>query len=129
MIEIIFEFVIIMALLLSFIAIWRPFIQKQNIDYIARTLVRAVETNGRIDSSITDLQNELEDDLGLEIDSITWHATYIPGTNKIQIKDEFSLTIEDMATIKLFEPTFSDPVEINIPIKKTFTGISQVFWK
>mgnify|MGYP007011392870 CR=1 FL=1 len=31
-------------------------------------MVRAVETNGRIDSSITDLQHELENDFGVELD-------------------------------------------------------------
>lgn len=129
MIEVMFEFMIIMALLLCFIALWRPFIQKQNMDYIAKTLVRAVETNGRIDSSITDLQQELENNLGIDIDTVTWDAIYIPGTNKIQIKSKFSLTLEDKATIKLFEPTFSGPIEIHIPLKKTFTGVSQVFWK
>lgn len=129
MVEVLFEFMIIMALILCFLALWKPFIQKQNIDYVAKTLVRAVETNGRIDSSITDLQHELESNLGLDIDTVTWDAKYLPGTNKIQIKSKFSVTLEDSASIKLFEPSFSDPVEIRIPIKKTFTGVSQVFWK
>lgn len=129
MVEVLFEFMIVMALILCFLALWKPFIQKQNIDYVAKTLVRAVETNGRIDSSIVDLQHELENNLGLDIDTVTWNATYLPGTNKIQIKSKFSVTLEDSASIKLFEPSFSAPVEIHIPIKKTFTGVSQVFWK
>ena len=75
-IGIIFQFAIIMSLVFCFISLWKPFIQKQNIDYMAKTLVRAVEANGRIDSSITDLQNDLKRELGITT-PISWSSTYI----------------------------------------------------
>lgn len=125
----IFEIILFCALIYTFISLWPVFIQKQNVDYIAKTLVRAVETNGRIDSSITDLQHELEDNFNLELDNVNWHTTYIPGTNKIQIKSKFTLTVQDSATVRIMNPTFGEPLDIDIPLSKTFTGISQVFWK
>ena len=64
----IFEIILFAALVYTFITLWPVFLQKQNVDYIAKTMVRAVETNGRIDSSITDLQHELENDFGVELD-------------------------------------------------------------
>ncbi len=125
----IFEIILFAALIFTFITFWPIFIQKQNVDYMAKTLVRAVETNGRIDASITDLQHKLEDNFNLEPDSVTWNARYIPGTNKIQIKDTFSVTIRDHAVIRIMNPTFGTPLDVNVPMEKTFIGISQVFWK
>jgi hypothetical protein len=127
-IEIIFQFAIIMSLIFCFITLWKPFIYKQNIDYMAKTLVRAVESNGRIDNSITDLQNELKNELGVN-PKIKWTATYIAGTNKIQIRKKFTLTLSDELALNLIEPSFSSPVVIKIPINKKFIGISQVYWK
>lgn len=127
-IGVIFQFAIIMSLIFCFIALWKPFIYKQNLDYMAKTLVRAVEANGRIDGSITDLQNQLKSELGIN-PTITWSATYISGTNKIQIRQKFTLTVSDTVTIKLIEPSFSAPLSIKIPVNKKFIGISQVFWK
>ena len=66
-----FEIILFMALVYTFITLWPVFLQKQNVDYIAKTMVRAVETNGRIDSSITDLQHELENDFGVELDDVS----------------------------------------------------------
>ena len=61
--------------------------------------------------------------------TISWSATYISGTNKIQIRKKFTLTVTDNVSIKLFEPSFGSPIAINVPIEKKFIGISQVFWK
>lgn len=44
----IFEIILFAALVYTFITLWPVFLQKQNVDYIAKTMVRAVETNGRI---------------------------------------------------------------------------------
>ena len=101
----IFEIILFAALVYTFITLWPVFLQKQNVDYIAKTMVRAVETNGRIDSSITDLQHELENDFGVE------------------------LTVTDHATIRIMNHTFGDPLDINVPMSKTLVGVSQVFWK
>ena len=125
----IFEIILFAALVYTFITLWPVFLQKQNVDYIAKTMVRAVETNGRIDSSITDLQHELENDFGVELDDVRWTTQYVPGTNKIQIKSKFELTVTDHATIRIMNPTFGDPLDINVPMSKTLVGVSQVFWK
>lgn len=128
MIEILFQISIAMALIFCFVSLWQPFIRKINIDYMTKTIVRSIEANGRIDSNIYDLQNELERELGIN-PNVTYSADYISGTNKIQIRKKFKVTVTDVVKIKLINPTFSDPVTIDIPIKKELTGISQVFWK
>lgn len=128
MIEMLFQISIAMALIFCFVSLWQPFIRKINIDYMAKTIVRSIEANGRIDSNVYDLQNELKSELGIN-PSVTYSADYISGTNKIQIRNKFKVTITDVVKIKLINPTFSDPVTVDIPIKKELTGISQVFWK
>lgn len=127
-VEVLIQFAIAMSLIFCFITLWKPFIYKQNIDYMAKTLVRAVEANGRIDSEITALSNELKAEMGVT-PTITWSAPYISGTNKIQLRKKFTLTVKDTIQIKLIEPTFGSPLVINIPIEKNFIGISQVYWK
>lgn len=126
--DVLFQFAVAMSLIFCFVALWKPFIYKQNMDYMAKTLVRAVEANGRIDSNITALANELKSEMGVN-PTITWNAAYISGTNKIQLRQKFTLTVHDTIDIKLIEPTFTSPLVINIPIEKKFIGISQVYWK
>lgn len=127
-IEVLFQFAIIMSLIFCFITLWKPFIYKQNLDYMAKTLVRAVEANGRIDGEITALANDLKSEMGVT-PTVTWNAPYIAGTNKIQLRKRFTLTIRDTIQIKIVEPTFGSPLILNIPIEKKFIGISQVYWK
>ena len=126
--DVIFQFAVAMSLIFCFVALWKPFIYKQNMDYMAKTLVRAVEANGRIDSNITALANELKSEMGVN-PTITWNAAYISGTNKIQLRQKFTLTVHDTIDIKLIEPTFTSPLVIIIQIVKKFIGISQVYWK
>ena len=126
--DVLFQFAVAMSLIFCFVALWKPFIYKQNMDYMAKTLVRAVEANGRIDSNITALANELKSEMGVN-PTITWNAAYISGTNKIQLRQKFTLTVHDTIDIKLIEPTFTSPLVIRIPIEKKFIGISQVYWK
>ena len=126
--DVLFQFAVAMSLIFCFVALWKPFIYKQNMDYMAKTLVRAVEANGRIDGNITALANELKSEMGVN-PTITWNAAYISGTNKIQLRQKFTLTVHDTIDIKLIEPTFTSPLVISIPIEKKFNGISQVYWK
>lgn len=127
-IEGLFQFAIIMSLIFCFLTLWKPFIYKQNLDYMAKTLVRAVEANGRINSDISALANELKNELGIA-PTISWNAEYITGTDKIQLRKKFTLTVKDTLSIKLIEPSFGPPVVIHIPIEKRLIGISQVYWK
>ena len=126
--DVLFQFAVAMSLIICFVALWKPFIYTQNMDYMAKTLVRAVEANGRIDGNITALANELKSDMGVN-PTITWNAAYISGTNKFQLRQKFTLTVHDTIDIKLIEPTFTSPLVISIPIEKKFIGISQVYWK
>lgn len=125
---VLFEFMIIIALIFSFLAIYKPLIEKQKIDYIASKLVRAAEIEGEINSNVALLANELKNQLGIN-PTITWTANYIGVTNRIQYRDKFSVIVSYTSQIKIMEPSFSNPVYLNVPIQKRLTGISEVFWK
>ncbi len=127
-IDVLIQFAIIMSLIFCFVSLWKPYIYKQNMDYMAKTLIRSVEANGKIDSETSALASELKATMGIN-PNIKWEADFISGTNKIQLRKKFKLLVTDTLTIKLFEPTFGNPIQIQIPIKKEFIGISQVYWK
>ncbi len=46
---------------------------------------------------------------------------------KFKLKSKFELTVTDHATIRIMNPTFGDPLDINVPMSKTLVGVSQVF--
>lgn len=121
--EIIFEFFIIMSLCLTLVSIWQPFIAKQNLDYMAKVLVRDVEANGEVSSSTYDLENELRAELHIN-PTVTWSKT-----GRIQLRDRFSVTLTDTVSVEIIRPTFTDPVSVDIPLSKTLTGVSQVLWR
>lgn len=101
---------------------------RENLDYMARKMVRAVEVTGKIDSSITTLADELGEELGLD-PTIEWDVDYIPGTNKIQLRDTFTLTLKANYPVTLFEPQWGTPTKVNIPLTVTLTGVSEVYFK
>lgn len=126
------EAIIAVCLLFSIIAtfLFLPpvYAWKQNVDTMARKLVRAVEVSGEINADIDALYTRLSDELGIH-PTITWEATYIGDTKKIQLRDTFRLTLSSEYPITIFEPTFSDPVQVKIPITVTLTGVSEVYHK
>lgn len=131
-VEIIFTFMIIVAVVMCFTSLWQPFMVKQTLDHSARTLVKAIEVGGEINSDIDDLKTELINSFPNDVKSsvnVVYNAPFISGTQKIQIADSFDVTITAEVPVKIFEPTFSEPVVVKIPIKKTLQGISQVYFK
>ncbi len=121
--EILIEFIIIMSLVMTLVAIWQPFIAKQNLDYMAKVLVRDVEANGEVSSSTYALEDDLKTELGIN-PTVTWSTT-----GRIQLRDRFSVTVSDTVYVEVIRPTFTDPVTVEIPMSKTLTGVSQVLWR
>ncbi len=119
--DVLFQFAVAMSLIFCFVALWKPFIYKQNMDYMAKTLVRAVEANGRIDGNITALANELKSEMGVN-PTITWNAAYISGTNKIQLRQKFKLV--DMKIPDNYgAATFADDGEIAEYAKESISAL------
>lgn len=131
-IETLFSFIAITAIVLTFVSLWQPFMVKQSVDNVARLLTKAVEVSGEINSDVDDLKTELINNLPSDVRStatVIYDAPFLAGTQKIQIADTFKVTVRCETKVKIFEPTFGDPVTVTVPISKTFQGISQVYHK
>lgn len=127
-IDLIFKMSFIMALIFCFIALPPLYIKKQNVDYMANSIARAVETTGEINSDVNGLISQLKSDTGMN-PLIRWEGNFFGSTNKIQIRESFFVTVSDTATIQLAKPSFSEPIVISIPISKRVRGVSEVYWK
>lgn len=126
------EFSVIIAILLAVFYIltmaFTPFIMKANVDALTDNLARQIEISGAIDSDIKEYAAALAEKYNLQPE-IVYDATFIPGTDHIQIRDEFSVTVEAEAEIMLFDGSFFDTVSLKIPISSEKPGISEKLWK
>lgn len=105
-----------------------PLITKINAEATAKVLAREIEIHGAIDDEINQKAEELADNYGFEPE-ITYDATYIAGTDHIQIRDEFSVTVNTTKDIVLLDGTMFHPIKMTIPISAQRTGISEKLWK
>lgn len=126
----IFKFALIMALIISFVALPEPFVKKLNLNSMATSIARAVETTGEINTDIEQLIEDYKGETGLN-PTIKWEGDFVNvgATQRIQIRERFSITLIDKVKIKIAEPSFSGPIEIIVPISKTVRGMSEVYWK
>ncbi|WP_313559185.1 DUF4320 family protein [Ruminiclostridium cellobioparum] len=126
----IFKFAIIMALILSFVVLPDPFIKKLNLNHMTTSIVRAVETTGEINDDVYQMIEEYKAETGLN-PTIKWEGNFVNvGTSqRIQIRQRFSLTLTDNVVITIAEPSFTGPINIVIPISKKVNGMCEVYWK
>ncbi len=126
----IFKFALIMALIISFVALPEPFMKKLNLNSMATSIARAVETTGEINTDIEQMIEDYKAETGLN-PTIKWEGDFVNvgSAQRIQIRERFSITLTDKVKIKIAEPSFSGPIEIEIPISKTVRGLSEVYWK
>ena len=119
---------VFIAVIFSFMAIPEVFIKRQELDYIAKTVARKIERDGMASGPLRQTINELAAETGIAAD-VSWSGAFRGADSKLQIRDRFTVTIRYTVRVRLFEPTFSSPVYMNIPIQKTLSGVSEVYWK
>ena len=119
---------VFIALVFSFLTIPEVLFRKQELDYFAKTVTRRIERDGMAGNTLWQTVRELIAETGMTAD-ITWTGAFRGADSKIQIRDRFTVTARYTVKVRLFEPTFAAPVYIDIPIQKTLTGVSEVYWK
>lgn len=124
--ELIIIMVVSITLICSFIEIIPIFIKKQYLDYMAQSLARTIEITGSKGSIYDKELDRLKSETGLD-PSIDIEGDFID--DKLQLRERFTITLKDNVSVKIIEPSFAPPVEIKIPISRTITGISEVYWK
>jgi hypothetical protein len=119
---------ILMAVILSFLTIPEVFLKKQEVDYIARTVARRIEQDGRADGAVYALVADLADETGVDAD-VEWAGDFRGLDNKLQIREKFTVSVRYTVTVRIIDPTFTNPLFLSIPIRKVVSGVSEVYWK
>ena len=126
--DILIGFMILISVILSFLTLPELFVKKQNIDYMARTIARRVEIEGELNSAVYETISSLAYESGF-LPVIEWQGNFFGLTNRLQIREKFRLKLSHRVRIKLIDPTFSNPVYLEIPLSKSVYGVSEVYWK
>ena len=119
---------VFIALVLSFLAVPEILAKKQELDYIARNVVRKIEREGEAGRALWQSVNDMRRETGVDAD-IELNGAFSGAGAKLQIREKFRVTASYTVRLRLFEPTFAGPVYMDVPIRKTLSGVSEVYWK
>ena len=126
------EFIGMLAMLMAvfyvLIMAFTPLMTKVSVDAFAKTLVRQIEIHGAIDDEIKQFADELADIYELD-PMITYDATYIDGTNHIQIRNGFKISVTENEEIRILNGSMFNSVSFTVPIADEKVGISEKLWK
>ncbi len=115
----------LMATVMSFLSIFTTYL---NLNHVCRRVVRVVELEGQVSDKAYDVFYRLKQQTGLSPEMTVEDVEYCEG-QKIQLRETFTVTMEYNHPFTIFTPSFAPPVQINIPMRVSITGMSEVFWK
>lgn len=116
----------LMATVMSFLSIFTAYL---NLNHMCRRVVRVVELEGQVSDNAYDVFYRLKEQTGLSPEMTIEDVEYCDGSQKIQLRDTFTVTMTDSYAFIFFKPSFTPPVQINIPMKVSITGMSEKYWK
>lgn len=109
----------VMLVIAVAVSVLPVFVTKNKLDTYASELCREAEIAGRVGSETTLRAQVLTEKAGLDPD-ISWSRT-----GKIQLNEEFTVTVTTQADLGLFGGFGSFPVTL----KAQASGKSEVYWK
>ena len=115
----------LMATVMSFLSIFTTYL---NLNHVCRRVVRVVELEGQVSDKAYDVFYRLKQQTDLSPEMTVEDVEYCEG-QKIQLRDTFTVTMEYNHPFTIFTPSFAPPVQINIPMKVSITGMSEKYWK
>ncbi|HMM31331.1 MAG TPA: DUF4320 family protein [Clostridia bacterium] len=115
---------LIFTLIATFITMFPVFVTKTKVDTIAAQLTRAIELTGGAGSEYSAELADLKASTGLDPT-----VTISPSKTQYQLREQFTVTVSVSAKVNIFTPAAGEPLTIDIPISKTVTGRSEVFFK
>lgn len=127
--EIIIKTLIVVVFLLTVINLYNVFIRYQNINYLCKRVVRAVEIEGQVNGNVDAVFNQVNSQLGLNASYQVVNVSYFDASRKIQLRDTFTVRVTASYNFEILNPLFAPPVVVSIPITVDITGLSEVFWK
>lgn len=117
----------LMATVMSFLSIFTAYL---NLNNMCRRVVRVVELDGQVSDNAYGVFNRLKEQTGLSPEMTVGDVEYCDEqSQKIQLRDTFTVTMTYSYPFTLFKPSFAPPVQIDIPMKVSITGMSEKYWK
>lgn len=126
--ELMVKTLVVITLMLTVISFLSVFTTYLNLNHICRRVVRVVELEGQISDKANDVFYRLKQQTGLSPDMTVEDVDYLDG-QKIQLRDTFTVTMTYRYSFTIFTPSFAPPVEIQIPMKVSISGMSEHYWK
>ncbi len=128
--EVIVKTLIVVVFLLTVINLYNVFIKYQNVNYLCKRTVRAIEVEGAVSGSVVGKFNELNQHMKLSATFEVTDVSYFDNSAKtIQLRDNFTVRVRDSYNFTIMNPLFAPPVVIPIPMEVTLTGMSEVYHK
>ena len=128
--EVIIKTLIVMVFLMTVISLYSIFIKYQNVNYLCKRTVRAIEVEGAVSANVAAKFNELNQQLKLNASFTVTDVSYFDTSDKtIQLRENFTVHVEDQYDFTILNPLFAPPVVIPIPLEATLTGMSEVYQK
>lgn len=115
----------LMVTVMSFLSVFTTYL---NLNHICRRVVRTVELEGQVSDRAYDVFYRLKQQTGLSPEMTVEDVSYCEE-QKIQLRDTFTITMTYSYPFTIFTPSFAPPVEIQIPMKVSITGMSEKYWK
>ena len=127
--EVIIKTLIVVVFLLTVINLYNVFLKYQNVNYLCKRIVRAIEIEGQLNGNIESVYNQINNELNLGASYTVKNVSYFDYSNKIQFRDTFTVEVTAGYDFQILNPLFAPPVVIHIPLKAGITGMSEVYWK
>jgi len=125
-IDLVISISVIIVVTYMCILIFPVFIAKQNVDYMAKSIVRTVEMTGEQGMVLRNEIDNLKRETGLA-PSIDIIGDFDSG--RLQIRERFSVTVRDYVDIVFARSIFGNELSFSIPVSKSLTGMSEVYFK
>jgi len=121
---------VIFSLILCFTTVPEILVRRQDLDYMAKSLVRVVETYGCIDGRFYAALSELEGETGMKAE-VRWDGnfTYRSGAYRIQLRERFSLELSYVHEVRVITPLFAEGPAIRMEMVRKVSGVGCYFWK
>ena len=117
----------LMVTVMSFLSIFTAYL---NLNHMCRRVVRVVELEGQVSDRAYEVFYKLKQQTGISPEMAIEDVEYFDGQGqKIQLRNTFAITMTYHYSFRIFTPSFAPPVQIQIPMKVSITGMSEKYWK
>jgi hypothetical protein len=119
---------VVITLMLTVISFLSVFTTYLNLNFICRRVVRVVELEGQVSDRAYDVFYRLKQQTGLSPEMDVEDVEYCED-QKIQLRDTFTVTMTYRYPFTIFTPSFAPPLEVQIPMAVSISGMSEHYWK